>query len=316
MTTATSCSAQNGAVLDRPVTRLDLVPRRVRVHRVQETSGALRRITFRDAAPTVHDDGRAAGPGADGSRGASLAALHAPGPDDHVKVFLPDPTTGVLHAPTLTTDGALQRPTGVVSISRELTVRATRVVDGVAEVDVDWVLHGGGDPGAPPTGEGGPASAWAARAQVGDEVVLAGPTTSRAVPDGVARLLLVGDEAGLPALARWVDAVGADVPVTAIVEIGDDVDEAFVEDELGRATVEILYRTDGPGQLAEAVRSLGPLGDGEYVFGAGEATDLAQVRRDLRRGGARPDQLALHGYWRRGVVNLDPDAPLDPTEPD
>ncbi|MFF2268022.1 siderophore-interacting protein [Cellulosimicrobium cellulans] len=302
-------------MLDRPVTRLDLVPRRVRVHRVHETSGALRRTTFRDAAPT-HDDGRAAGTGADDSGGTSLAMLRAPGPDDHVKVFLPDPATGVLHAPTLTADGALQRPTGVVSVSRELTVRATRVVDGVAEVDVDWVLHGGADPGAPPTGEAGPASAWAARAQVGDEVVLAGPTTSRAVPDGVARLLLVGDETGLPALARWVDAVGADVPVTAIVEIGDDVDEAFVEDELGRATVEILYRTDGPGQLAEAVRSLGPLGDGEYVFGAGEATELAQVRRDLRRGGARPGQLALHGYWRRGVVNLDPEAPLDPTDPD
>ncbi|MFE6233898.1 siderophore-interacting protein [Cellulosimicrobium sp. NPDC057862] len=303
-------------MFDRPVTRLEPLPRRVRVHAVQETSGALRRITFRDAVPTGHDDGRVAGPGADDSGGTSLATLRAPGPDDHVKVFLPDPATGVLHAPTLTTDGALQRPTGVVSISRELTVRATRTVDGVPEVDVDCVLHGGGDPGAPPTGEGGPASAWAAGAGIGDEVVLAGPTTSRGVPEGVARLLLVGDETGLPALARWVDAVGADVPVTAIVEIGDDVDEAFVEDELGRATLELLYRTDGPGQLAEAVRALGPLDAGEYVFGAGEATDLAQVRRDLRRGCARPAQLALHGYWRRGVVNLDPDAPLDPTDPD
>ena len=265
------------------------------MHAVQETSAALRRITFRDA---------------------SLATLRAPGPDDHVKVFLPDPATGVLHAPTLTPDGALQRPTGVVSISRELTVRASRVVDGVGEVDVDWVLHGDDAPGAPPGEAGGPASAWAARATPGDEVVLAGPTTSRGVPDGVGRLLLVGDETGLPALARWVGAVGPDVPVTAIVEIGDDVDEAFVEDEMGRASLELLYRTDGPGQLAEAVRALGALDPDEYVFGAGEATDLAPVRRDLRRGGARPDQLALHGYWRRGVVNLDPDAPLDPTDPD
>ncbi len=300
MTTASSCSAQNGAVFSRPVTRLDLGPGRGGGHAVREPSGALRRLTFRDAAPGD----------------ASLATLRVPGPDDHVKVFLPDPATGVLHAPTLTDDGALQRPAGVVSISRELTVRATRTVDGVPEVDVDWVLHGGTDPGAPPTGEGGPASAWAARAAVGDEVVLAGPTTSRAVPDGVGRLLLVGDETGLPALARWVEAVGADVPVTAIVEIGDDVDEAFVEDELGRATTELLYRTDGPGQLAEAVRALGPLDADEYVFAAGEATDLVAVRRALRGSGARPDQLAVHGYWRRGVVNLDPEAPLDPTDPD
>ncbi|SMF15553.1 NADPH-dependent ferric siderophore reductase [Cellulosimicrobium cellulans J34] len=320
MTTATPFSARAGGswcnlhVPDRPRTRLAPVPRRVRVHAVRRTSDALRRITFRDADPTADGAPRPGDHGTSGGHG--LATLAAPGPDDHVKVFLPDPATGVLHAPTLTADGALQRPAGVVSISREMTVRATRVVDGVAEVDVDWVLHGDDVPGAPPGEPGGPASAWAARAAAGDEVVLAGPSTTRGVPDGVGRLLLVGDETGLPALARWVDAVGPDVPVTAIVEIGDAVDEAFVEAELGRASVEILYRTDGPGQLAEAVRALGPLDADEHVVGAGEATDLAAVRRDLRRSGVRPDRLDVRGYWRRGVVNLDPEAPLDPTDPD
>ncbi|WP_369824438.1 siderophore-interacting protein [Cellulosimicrobium sp. CUA-896] len=112
-------------------------------------------------------------------------------------------------------------------------------------------------------------------------------------PGGVGRLTLAVDETGLPAAARWVEAVGADVPVTAVVEIGDDVDEAFVEDELGHADVEILYRTDGPGQLAEAVRALGGPADDELVVAAGEAGDLVPVRRHLRRTvGARPDQLA------------------------
>jgi NADPH-dependent ferric siderophore reductase len=282
-------------MLRRETTRLDLVPRRVRVHAVRETSGSLRRITFRDVD------------GADPAAPSSLAALRAPGPEDHVKVFFPDPATGVLHAPTTAPDGGLQRPTGVVSISRDYTVRALRTVDGVAEIDVDWVLHG----------DEGPASAWAARAQEGDELVLAGPRGTVGVPDGVGRLTLVVDETGLPAAARWVEAVGADVPVTAIVEIGDDVDEAFVEDELGHAAVEILYRTDGPGQIEEAVRALGAPADDELVFAAGEAGDLVPVRRHLRRTvGARPDQLAISGYWRRGVVNLDHHLPLDPTDPD
>nr|WP_241744161.1 siderophore-interacting protein [Cellulosimicrobium arenosum] len=241
--------------------------------------------------------------------------MRAPGPEDHVTIFFPDPATGVLHAPTLSPDGGLQRPTGVVSISRDFTVRAVRAAggdDAVPEVDVDWVLHG----------DEGPASAWAARAQVGDELVLAGPRGSTGVPDGIGRLTLVVDETGLPAAARWVAAVrggpaGSRVPVTAIVEIGDDVDEAFVEDELEDADVEILYRTDGPGQLVEAVRALGAPAPDEYVVAVGEATDLAAVRRRLRHVvGARPDQLAISGYWRRGVVNLDPDAPVDPTDPD
>lgn len=282
-------------MFDRPRTRLDLVPRRARVHAVRELGDTLRRTTFRDVD------------GADPAARTSIAALQAPGPEDHVKVFLPDPATGELHAPTLAADGGLQRPTGVVSISRDYTVRATRVVDGVAEIDVDWVLHG----------DEGPASAWAARAAEGDEVVLAGPRGSVGVPEGIGRLTLVGDETGLPALARWVAAVGPGLPVTAIVEIGDDVDEAHVEDELDGATVEILYRTDGPGQLAEAVRSLGGLEGDELFVGLGEASDLVPVRRYLRRElGLPAEQAAISGYWRRGVVNLDHHLPLDPGDPD
>ncbi|MGF0114932.1 siderophore-interacting protein [Promicromonospora sp. Marseille-Q5078] len=282
-------------MFDRPRTRFDLVPRRVRVHAVAELTGSMRRTTFRDVD------------GADPAARTSLAALRAPGPEDHVKVFLPDPATGELHAPALAADGGLQRPTGVVSISRDYTVRATRTVDGVAELDVDWVLHG----------DEGPASAWAARAAEGDEVVLAGPRGSAGVPEGIGRLTLVGDETGLPALARWVAAVGPGLPVTAIVEIGDDVDEAYVEDELDGATVEILYRTDGPGQLAEAVRSLGGLEGDELFVGLGEAGDLVPVRRYLRRElGLPAEQVAVSGYWRRGVVNLDHHLPLDPGDPD
>ncbi|MGW8566024.1 siderophore-interacting protein [Isoptericola sp. NPDC055881] len=282
-------------MLTRSRLRFDLVPRRVRVHAVRELSGSLRRTTFRDVD------------GADPAAPSSLAALRAPGPEDHVKVFLPDPATGALHAPTLAADGGLQRPAGVVSISRDLTVRATRTVDGVAEVDVDWVLHG----------DEGPASAWAARATPGDEVVLAGPRGSAGVPEGIARLTLVGDETGLPALARWAAAVEPGVPVTAIVEIGDDVDEAHVEDELDGAAVEILYRTDGPGQLVEAVRSLGALGPDELFVGLGEAGDLVPVRRHLRRElGLPAEQVLVSGYWRRGVVNLDHHLPLDPSDPD
>ncbi|WP_277212126.1 siderophore-interacting protein [Isoptericola croceus] len=282
-------------MLTRPRTPLDLIPRRVRVHAVRRLTGSMLRTTFRDVD------------GADPAAPSSLAALRAPGPEDHVKVFLPDPATGELHAPTLAPDGGIQRPTAVVSISRECTVRAQRTVDGAAEVDIDWVLHG----------DDGPASAWASRAAVGDEVVLAGPRESVGVPEGVDRLTVVVDETGLPAAARWVEAVGPDVRVTAIVEIGDEVDEAFVEAELGHADVEILYRTDGPGQLVEAVRSLGGLDDGEFLVALGEAGELVPVRRYLRRElGARPDQLAIRGYWRRGTVNLDPDEPLDPSDPD
>ncbi|MEG3613945.1 siderophore-interacting protein [Isoptericola haloaureus] len=282
-------------MFSRPRTSFDLVPRRVRVHAVRELTGSLVRTTVRDV------------PGADPDAPSSLVALRAPGPEDHVTVFLPDPATGELHAPTLAPDGGLQRTSSGVSISRDLTVRDVRTVDGVAEVDLDWVVHDGG----------GQAAAWASRAAAGDEIVLAGPRHSVGVPDGVGRLTVAVDETGLPAAARWTAAVGPDVRVTAIVEIGDDVAEDVVESELGHADVEILYRTDGPGQLAEAVRSLGMPEDGEFVVALGEAGDLVPVRRHLRRElGLDADRMSVAGYWRRGTVNHDHEQPLDPADPD
>nr|WP_157837898.1 hypothetical protein [Cellulosimicrobium sp. MM] len=111
-----------------------------------------------------------------------------PGPDDHVKVFLPDPATGSC-TPRRYDDGALQRPTGVVRSPR---------ADRPGDADRRRGSRGRRRLGAPRRTDrgaahrrGGPASAGRTGA-VGDEVVLAGPTTSRAVPDGVGRLLLVG----------------------------------------------------------------------------------------------------------------------------
>lgn len=264
----------------RQTVRHPLAVRPVRVEALEDVTPTLRRFTF---------------------TGDDVGTLVADGPEDHVKVFFPDPATGELHAPTITPDGALQRPTGV-SISRDYTVRDVR--DGVVVIDV--LLHG----------DDGPASAWAGRAVRGDELVLAGPRGSVLAPDGIERLVVVADETALPAAARWVASVGPDVPVTAILDVADESVEPYGA-ELGHASIEWLYREDGPGQVADAVRSLGSLGADDFLFAAGEATTLVPVRRYLRHeAGARSDQLSISGYWKRGVVNLDHHEPLDPADPD
>jgi NADPH-dependent ferric siderophore reductase len=247
--------------------------------------------------------------------GDDLGGLRADGPDDHVKVFFPDPATGELHAPAMV-DGALQRPTSGVSISRDYTPRAVRSAPGGTELDLDLVLHGSdvGEGGAP----GGPASAWAAGAREGDEIVVAGPRGSHAVPDGVTRVVLVADETALPAASRWLELLPAGVRVTAVLDLADeDVDPYTQGSSWDRASVERLYRVDGPGQLDEAVRSLGRPEADEYVWAAGEAGALVPVRRYLRRElGLTSEQAKVEGYWKRGVTNRDHHAPLDPGDPD
>jgi NADPH-dependent ferric siderophore reductase len=239
--------------------------------------------------------------------GPELAGFASLGPTDHVKAFFPDPDTGELTAPTVGADG-LQRPTSGLILSRDITPLGVHMDDdGGATLDLDFVLHG----------DEGPASAWASRATVGSQLAIGGPRRSRLAPAGIGRLLVIADETALPATRRWLGAVPATVPVTALFDVADDSVEGYFEDGADRVDAEWLFREDGPGQLDEALRSLGPIDEDTFVFMAGEATTLVPLRRYLRHElGLPADQVSASGYWKRGIVNRDHHEPLDPGDPD
>ncbi|MGC5167749.1 siderophore-interacting protein [Luteimicrobium sp. DT211] len=284
---------------ERTGSRHDMAARRARVARTVRLAPSVVRVTF---------------------TGDELSGLPAHGPEDHVKVFFPDPATGELHAPRMV-DGALQRPTSGVSVSRDYTPRTLRLTANGTELDLELVLHGVAHDGAP----AGPASSWAASAAEGDELVVAGPRGSRGVPAGIDRLVLVADETAMPAAARWIEQAPDDVALTVILDLADDDADAYVDapapdggpSPFARASVERLYRADGPGQVDEAVRSLDLSGEATYVWAAGEATTLIAVRRYLRHElGLGAERVKVDGYWKRGVTNRDHHEPLDPSDPD
>ena len=244
--------------------------------------------------------------------GADLDGLLALGPTDHVKVFFPDPRSGHLTAPELAPDGTLRPPvTGAVH-RRDYTVRAYRA-DGATgpELDLDLVLHG----------DGGPASAWASRADVGQRLVLAGPKSSKLVPQDASAVLLGCDETSLPAAARWLELLPADVDVCLIAEVDSAGDEVYLRDDptSARPGLDVVWlhregRSDVTSLLEDAVRT-SPAAD--LVWCAGEAASLVGVRRYLRRELALPAaHVEITGYWRRGVADFDHHAPLDPRDPD
>ena len=68
--------------------------------------------------------------------------------------------------------------------------------DRVPELEVDFVLHGDG-----------PASSWAAQAQPGQALIMAGPGPNYLIDPGADWFLLAGDDAALPAIETILDAL-------------------------------------------------------------------------------------------------------------
>lgn len=201
-----------------------------------------------------------------------LADFVSRSPDDHVKVFVPDPAA----------DGGVAMrdytPRRFDAASRMLTI--------------DFALH-----------DAGPASAWARSARVGDRLDIGGPRGSVVVPDDFDWYLLVGDETALPAIGRRLETLRADVPVTAVMVVDGPEDvQAF---ETAARLDPIWVFRDGSGDDAALLRARleawrAPSGEG-WVWIAAEAA-VARALRDHMlevRGHPRPWVKAA-GYWVAG----------------
>ena len=224
---------------------------------------------------------------------------------------------------------------------RTYTVRDVRGAGADTRLVVDLVVHGDDH------GPVGPAGAWARRAAVGDRVVVLAPRRGEAFggiefdPGTARRLLLVGDETALPAIAAILGQLPRDAAGAAFVEVPcaadvqevphpEGVDVVWLPREgvphggllseavlghLGAAAasgeddVEVdpdLWETPTYSSSGEDVRSraapVRPGLDDLYAWIAGESAVVTGLRRVLVRDlGMDRRQVAFMGYWRRGV---------------
>jgi NADPH-dependent ferric siderophore reductase len=242
--------------------------------------------------------------------GPQFADFTSAGPADHVRVYFPDAATGELVAPTPVGPGedGIVRPDRE-SIARDFTPLPRAVAGGI-ELDLDFFIHP--DPG--------PASAWAETARVGDELVILGPRGSRRAPRDIDGLLLLCDETSLPSASRWVRDVAAGTRVDVVASVAGD--GGWVAGYLGEVPdvdvgVHVVTPDSSGATVLAALEHIAPIGEGTFVWAAGEASALLPVRRHLRRTlGLTAAQAQLSGYWRHGVVALDHHAPIDPFDPD
>ncbi len=227
--------------------------------------------------------------------GDKLADYPNDGPATHFKLLLPAPGQTEIALPTAGPDGLVwpePRPIRRTYTPRHIDRDARQLV-------VDFALHG--------DGSDGPATKWAAAAQVGDQLVVTGARGSYRIDPYAAWTLLVADETALPAVGTILDDAPAAARVLLVAEVADEAEEL----KLGTAanlTVTWCHRGADrgvPGTLAaQAVRDMDlPGGRGAAWIGL-EASAMRTVRRHLlgERGLDR-EQLYTRGYWKIGAAD-------------
>ncbi|MFT4090245.1 MAG: siderophore-interacting protein [Asticcacaulis sp.] len=213
--------------------------------------------------------------------------------DDHVKVFFPDPQTGIIHTPTVGPDGAPVRDPNLTIIARDYTPRAFDNETG--ELTLDFAVH-----------DAGPATQWAQNAKVGDVLGVGGPRGSFVIPLAFDGYVLIGDDTALPAIARRLTEIGPDAPVLVVAEVDGPESEVDLN---GSANVRLHWahrngqKPGNPAILSDALKAL-QLPEGDlHVWVAAESGVARHLRGQLlETGRVNPKWLKVASYWKTGQV--------------
>lgn len=253
--------------------------REVEVLRVEDVTPGMRRVIVGGAAMDSHV-----------RDGVRLPAVCTNGFDDDVKLLPVDPRTGALpfEVPRNTDTGAVDWPAGSFQYSRTYTVRSYDTE--TREMAIDFAEH-----------EGGLASDWAYRVRPGETILMAGPKHSSSLPREAEWMLIAGDQTALPAIARCLEMLPADLPATVVVEVAEP---AHRQELKSAAPVDVtwLFRSEhgGESRLVETVQSVQWRPGQPYLWVAGEALTIKPLRRWAKQDRAIPKQFVeITGYWRR-----------------
>lgn len=197
----------------------------------------------------------------------------------------------------------LRIPDGERPVMRNYTVRAYRPAKGGAgaEIDVDFVLHG-----SAAEGTAGPASRWAETCSPGEHVLIIDEGLTFNPQRGTDRVVLVGDETALPAIAGICASLPATALGTAIIEVPSDEDAlAFPHPDGVDVTWIARPHDTAPGVLALAALATTALPDAPFhAYAAGEQSLASGVRKHLvGERGVDKNTVSFCGYWKTGAAS-------------
>lgn len=221
--------------------------------------------------------------------GDALEGFTSVGFDDHVKLFFPDPLTGVLLMPDIGPDGPIW-PEGAKPIMRDYTPR--RFDAAACTLEIDFALH-----------LAGPATRWAEQARPGQRLGVAGPKGSFIVPTGFDWHLLIGDDTALPAMSRRLAELPAGARAELLVEVDGPADHIAFDSAADMNVVWVHRDSAAVGDLPllDALKRMPPPSGVFHTWIGCESAQAKALRAYLvEECQANPKWMRASGYWRKG----------------
>jgi NADPH-dependent ferric siderophore reductase len=241
--------------------------------------------------------------------GGEIEKFHPMGFDQWFRLFLPiGGDAGLDRVPAKANKmfgylKFLRIPDGERPVMRNYSVRAYRAAtaDAGAEIDVDFVLHG-----SAADGTAGPASRWAETCQPGEHVLIIDEGLTFNPQRGTDRVLLVGDETALPAIASICASLPTDAVGSVIIEVPSEEDALEFAHPSGIEVAWIVRPHDvAPGIFALEVLGGTELPDAPiHAYAAGEQALASGVRKHLvGERGVDKNAVSFCGYWKIGAAS-------------
>lgn len=217
--------------------------------------------------------------------GAPLAGFRIPRPGAHIKLlFGADP----------------KEPVDLKKMRSQMRTYTPRHFNPEThELTVEFVLHGNGL-----------ASTWAAQAQVGETLMVAGPGGGMDIPDTLQAMVMLVDDSAMPAAGAVLEALPAGCTPIIICEVEDADEQRSLSSKIETQPIWLFRQEQSikPGALLESYlpKVLAGIEDVDDVFWwiACEANAMRRVRSQLlNQQGVRKDRLVSRGYWKSGASN-------------
>jgi len=224
--------------------------------------------------------------------GEDLVAYADAAPTSHLKVFLPPKGQGELLLPTYTDEGQVwEHDDALRPVVRTYTPRRYDAASGT--VEIQFVLHGAG-----------PASEWAERASVGDQLAIGGPGGRFELDQAAVSWWIAADESAIPALGTLLEALPAGANARVHVEVADADDEIVLPTKAKAAISWHYRRPNAYGAALLDVAGTDGIDPNARVWVACEAAAMRAIRRRfIAERPFQPSLMVTRGYWRVGEEN-------------